>query len=65
MTDFTPLFDRARDEEFGLKVKTNNPTRMQITLCNFAREHNIRDIMACVVSLEGYVFLVKKSVELS
>jgi len=64
--DFTPLFDRAMEQEFGMKVETNNPKHLQVQLCDWNREHDNRwdEIIVCIPSTPNKVFLVKKSVEL-
>ncbi len=68
MIDYTPLFERAQTEDtygLGLIVQTNNTHALQVDLYRWLEDHpQYRDIMICIPSLPGLLFLVKKSVEL-
>lgn len=64
MKDYTVVFERAREEEIGLVLKTNNTKGLQIELDHWAKANGYNDLMACIPSIPDVVFLVKKSVEL-
>jgi hypothetical protein len=56
------LLRRAREEEIGLAVETNNVKALYNRLWEAAKP--IEDLMLCIPSTDGFVFIVKKSVEL-
>lgn len=61
----TELLDRAMIEPLGLVIETNNPGSFKTEVSNHAKtDERYRALMVCVPSIDGHVFLVKKSVEL-
>jgi hypothetical protein len=66
--DYSPLFDAALAEPIGLRVETNNPHQLQVTLCQWRQRYGLQAYTAietCCTSEEDEIFLVKKSVELT
>lgn len=57
------LLERAVAEPIGLAIGTNNPKQMVQRLHEVQRKLEL-DLMICTPSLEGHVFLVRRSVEL-
>lgn len=61
---YAALLERANSEPLGLAIPTNNPKAMQISFCNVQRALGQSDVVVCLPSTPGEVWLVKKSVEL-
>lgn len=61
----TDLLRRARTEELGLKVDTNNPKGMQIQLDNHRRAiGDFEDLIVCIPAEPNSIFITHRSVEL-
>lgn len=57
------LWVRAAEEPFGLAIATDNVTQLRRTL--YANAGNfLQDIMLCVPSVEGWLFMVRRTVDL-
>lgn len=56
------LIERAKLEEIGIAIETNNPSRLQIFIDEAMKGTN-SGLMACAADA-NHLFLVKKSVEL-
>jgi hypothetical protein len=64
-TDFTPLFERVGEQPYGLKIKTNNPQRLQIILDEWLRINMDNKLYRiCIPSIPDWVFVVHQNVEL-
>lgn len=61
---YQTLIDRARENELGIFVETNNPPRLAVDLDVYLKQigQNQTDLMVC--SVEGAVMIIHKSVEL-
>ena len=60
------LFNRARSEEMGLVIETNNPHGLECKISDALKGSNLYpDIMLVIPSTPNTVILVKKSVELN
>ncbi len=55
------LLDRAELEELGIAIETNNPLYLYQLLCNTNKS---KRLIICRPSIEGFVFVVKRSVEI-
>ncbi len=59
------LFNRARSEEMGLVIETNNPHQLSARLLEARKAHpSYAEIETVIPSTPNTVILVKKSVEL-
>jgi hypothetical protein len=64
-TIYAELLDRARQEPFGLSIRTNNARQLQLQFAEHTRDiDGPRDIRACCTPDPEVLFLVKTSVEL-
>jgi hypothetical protein len=63
----TELLRRAADEPYGLAIECENPTQLQLRLCNTQREMGQTgndSMLVAVPNLPNHVFLVQRSLSL-
>lgn len=61
----TELLAKARSEELGLFVATNNPKGMQIDLDNHRRAiGDFADLIICIPAKPNSIFITHRSVDL-
>lgn len=61
----TNLLEKANGEELGWWIRTTNPKHLAIQLDNHKRWlREFENLLVCVPSIDGCVFIVQKSVEL-
>lgn len=61
---YLDLLDRALEQELGLAIETNNPSRLGNILYDYMKLDKYESLTVCVPSIPDHVFITQKTVSL-